>query len=75
MSFSHLFKDKYDSHIICEYLEKLIREMSDLKRENYYTQEKIDERNIKIKDIEKALTQLNIPIDNVFEEVDEDDYR
>lgn len=61
--FSDLFKDKYESEILREYIEKIIREMAELKSKNYYAQQEVDKRNKEIQKIEKALNELNIPID------------
>lgn len=74
MSFKHLFKEKYESILACEFIEKIIRKMSDLKRENYYDQQKIESRNAEIKSIEQTLTELNIPIENIVEVDEEEEY-
>lgn len=73
--FSDLFKDKYKSDILREYIEKIVREMSDLKHKNYYAQQEIDKRNREIDKIEAALKELNIDVANITPDTDfEDDY-
>lgn len=73
--FSDLFKDKYNSPILREYIEKIVREMSDLKHKNYYAQQEIDKRNREIDKIEAALKELNIDVANITPDTDfEDEY-
>jgi len=71
MKFSDLFKDKYNNKIIREYIEQIVRDMTELKRENYHDQNRIDSRNTKIKEFEDALTELGIPFKENYEEGDE----
>jgi superfamily I DNA/RNA helicase len=72
--FSDLFKDKYNSPILREYIEKIVREMADLKIKNSYAMKEIERRNIEILRIEEALTELGIPCTIVKEEDFDEDY-
>lgn len=60
--FSDLFKDKYKSSVLCEYIEKIVREMAELKQKNYYAMQEVERRNKEISKIEEALKELGIPI-------------
>lgn len=71
------FKDKYKSLIIQNHLIDLIEKMTELKRLNYYDMSTIERRNNEIKEIEQALTELNIPFEKYFEilnDLTQDDY-
>jgi len=61
--FSDLFKDKYESQILREYIEKIVRDMAELKQKNYEVMQEVDRRKDEIAKIELALKELNIPID------------
>lgn len=75
MRFSDLFKDKYQSSVLREYIEKLIRDMTDLKRENYYDMEKVNKRKKQITEMEVALKELGIEVGEGFDpDLSEDDY-
>lgn len=73
-NFSDLFKDKINSPILREYVEQLVRDMTDLKRENYYAMIKVEERNSKIQAIENALIELKIEFKKEYDEGDEYDF-
>jgi hypothetical protein len=47
--------------------------MTDLKRENYYAMQHIENRNRDILQIEEALKELEIPIENISD-YDEESY-
>jgi len=73
MKFSDLFKDKYKSEIVREYIEKLIREMAELKRKNYMEMSIIANRERDIIKIEEALIDLGIEL-KIDENFDTDEY-
>lgn len=75
--FSDLFKDKYKSVVLREYIEKIIREMADLKRQNHNEMTIINQREKEIKRIQEALVDLGIEIDENFdpELVDDEEWR
>jgi hypothetical protein len=61
--FSDLFKDKYESPVLREYIEKIVRDMAALKQKNYEVMREVDRRKDEIAKIELALKELNIPTD------------
>jgi glutamine synthetase len=71
--FSDLFKDKINSVILREYVEKIVREMAELKQKNYYTMLEVDKRKDEINKIEEALKEFGIPVDEIHPDTDFDD--
>lgn len=65
--FSDLFKDKYKSEVLREYIEKIIREMAELKRKNHCEMTIINQREKEIKKIQEALIDLGIELGEDFD--------
>ena len=70
--FGNLFEDQYKSSTLLEFIEGIIRQMADLKRQNHYDQLKIDGREKEINRIKEALNELKI---DISEDFDPDSYR
>lgn len=68
--FSDFFKDKYNSPMLREYIEKIIREMAELKRKNYYAMIEVDKRKDELNKMEAALKELNIEVENITPDTD-----
>jgi uncharacterized protein (UPF0305 family) len=66
-----LFADKYKSEIIQGHLYELVEKMTDLKRENYYAMKDVDKRKDQIREIELALTELNVPFEKDYDPIQE----
>jgi hypothetical protein len=75
--FSNLFKDKFNSQLVREYIEKIIREMAELKRKNYNEMAVINQREKEILKIQEALVDLGIEIGENFdpELIDDEEWR
>jgi DNA-binding protein H-NS len=75
--FSNLFKDKFNSPLVREYIEKIIREMAELKHKNYNEMQIINQREKEIKKIQEALVDLGIEVDENFdpELIDDEEWR
>ena len=67
MKFSDLFKDKYKSQMVRDHIEKLIRDMANLKMRNYENEKSIEIRSAEIKKLEEALVDLGINIEPGFD--------
>lgn len=65
--FSDLFKDKYKSPMVREYIEKIVREMAELKHRNHNEMTVIQTREREIKKIQEALVDLGIEIGENFD--------
>jgi uncharacterized protein (UPF0305 family) len=62
MKHADSFNEKYTSPKIKSFLEELIQEITELKRQNYHASLDIEKRNDQIKENEFALKELGIEI-------------